>query len=72
MGLTSIWREKPCKKNDKKRQKSEVEPSSNRRERERERKLLKKSRSVFKKPNSRYSIDRKTVWINRKSGKTSF
>ena len=36
MGLTSIWREKPCKKNDKKRQKSEVEPSSNRRERERE------------------------------------
>ena len=34
MGLTGIWREKPCKKNDKKRQKSEVETSSNRRERE--------------------------------------
>ena len=34
MGLTGIWREKPCKKNDKKRQKSEVEPSPNQRERE--------------------------------------
>ena len=49
-----IWREQPCKKNDKKRQKSEVEPSSNRREREKsletfEKMILKKSRSYFKK-----------------------
>ena len=55
-------------KNDKNLRWSQVQIG----ERERERKLLKKSRSVFKKPNSRYSIDRKTVWINRKSGKTSF
>ena len=34
--LTGIWREKPCKKNDQKGQKSEVEPSPNHRERERE------------------------------------
>ena len=78
-----------------------MEPSLNRREREREKSLktfekvnLKRSRFVFKKSESRYSIDRKTVsinpnrssqkilkeisidrktdWINRKSGKTSF
>ena len=59
-----------AKKNDQKRQKSKVEPSPNRREREKLRKtfekvILKKSRSVFKKPNSRYSINRKTVSINR-------
>ena len=67
-----MWREKPCKKNDKKQQKTEVEPSLNRREREREKTqktfekvFLKKSRSVFKKPDSQYSIDRKTVSINR-------
>ena len=35
-----MWREKPCKKNDKKQQKTEVEPSLNRRERERERENL--------------------------------
>ena len=71
MGLTGIWREKPCKKNDKKRQKSEVEPSPNRREREKsletfEKVSLKRSRSVFFfKIDSRYSIDRKAISINR-------
>ena len=29
-----MWREKPCKKNDKKQQKTEVKPSLNWRERE--------------------------------------
>ena len=62
MGLTGIWREKPCKKNDKKRQKSEVEPSPNQREREKtqetfEKVFLKKSKFIFKKPDLRYSID---------------
>ena len=54
-------------KNDKN---TEVEPSLNRGERENLKKLLKKLllkklRSIFKKPDSRCSIDRKTSSINR-------
>ena len=72
-----MWREKPCKKNDQKQQKTEVKPSLNWREREKtqktfEKMFLKKSKSVFKKPDSQYSIDQKTVSINRKSGKMFF
>ena len=64
-GHTGLWREKSCKIIDGKQQKFEEKPLPSRREKEKFEKLFKvslnKSNSVFKKPDSRFSIDLKQI-----------
>ena len=67
---TGLGRENPCKKNGGKQQKISVEPCLVREREKSFEKFLKKlvwtsQIWVFKKPDSRVSIDRKTVSIDR-------